>query len=142
MKDSCICAGKRFVNLIRVLAHVGVIQLALMALLLVFSLSWLPHIISPDMTIWLDRLELVETNEPGQVELAAHGGNMFRVNTLLLNGKRADLLKVYWISYEECRFVLDEEEFAREQWTTAQVEKRYNLLTRLVSNEIGVSFAQ
>lgn len=122
--------------MIRRIFHSGVLQTLVLFALMAALLFALPRLLAEGDPVHLYDVKLLGVTEDGRAELAAYGGNMFRVNTLYLDDKQIRDAKARTISYEECRFDVDAA--ALEGVSRIRVAKRIALFAEIRSYAMTV----
>ena len=95
--------------MIRKIFSSGVLQLLALCLLAAAALYALPKLLIEGDPVHLYDVRLLSVSEDGRAELGIYGGNLYRVNTLYLDEKKAADVEVQSVSYEECRMFVDAE---------------------------------
>lgn len=126
--------------MIRRIARTGLIQLAAILLIAVFCLTILPRRLHPHEEIWLERIELAESDREGKAALLAHGANLYRLTDLYLDGRPAKGCEVEQMTYDRCMFYVDEEVLSQRGVQHVSIGKQYFVLTKFESNRIPADF--
>ena len=99
--------------------HIGLAQV--LVLLLVLSLLFFVGL-RDTYGIYLTEVEILEGESPEQVVLLAKGGNMLRVNSFYVDGRRVKDCTVEKITYDQCRVTLSRSALKGEKdWIKLQV---------------------
>lgn len=122
--------------MIRRIFHSGVLQTLVLFALMAALLFALPRLLAEGDPVHLYDVKLLGVTEDGRAELAAYGGNMFRVNTLYLNEQRIRDAQIQTISYEECRIFVDAS--ALEDVSKVRIAKRIAGFAELRSYAVTV----
>lgn len=97
---------------IRRLFGSGIVRFVLIAGILAFTLSGIPKAFE----VYLVEVVVEEAESPDQVRLSAKGANMYRVNSIYLNGNRIKGADVQRLTYDQCYAILDRSLFKEGQW--------------------------
>ena len=124
--------------MIRRILHTGVPQV--LVLLLVLSLLFFVGL-RDTYGIYLAEVEILEGESPEQVVLLAKGGNMLRVNSFYVDGRRIEDCTVEKMTYDRCRVTLSRSALQGEKdWLELQVGFcKWNLI-HLTSSPIWIEW--
>lgn len=90
----------------------GIVRLMLIVGALYAALSGIPDAFES----YIGEVEVQRAESPEQVRLLFKGSNLYRPNSIYLNGKRIKGVSVERLAYDQCFVELDRSEFQAGQW--------------------------
>lgn len=117
-------------KLMRTLLNSGIISLIVMSVILIYTLSG----ISDAFDVYLEEIIVQESESSDQVILLAKGANMYRPNSLYVDGKRIKDAIVEKSTYEQCFITVDRSLFQQNKWHRIELGfSKWNIIHLLSS---------
>ena len=112
--------------MLRKMGDMGLLQTLILLAIVLFCRIAAPGIMHADAEpqIWLQDVQIAGGEKTDELELTLKGANMYGVDTLYLDGKKADVSSVQVHSYEEASMVLDRELLTPGEWYGFTLSKK------------------